>query len=186
MSIGSKVRQHREQLGLSQLALAEATQLSLRTVQRIESNATQPRGHSLSALARVFEIEIGDLLEPSNELSKENTSAIKTINASILAVIVVPFGNLIFPIYFWQKYRSIEVVDLAGRAIVNFQILWSLITYTLLAAVPFLVVRLELRLSPVLIVWALAVLLNLWMVFRMSKRLNRGDVSIYKIGLKLL
>ena len=44
----------REQKGFTQKTLAEATGLSLRTIQRLEAGNSEPKGHTLTVLAKAL------------------------------------------------------------------------------------------------------------------------------------
>ena len=48
------VKEIRAKSGWTQAMLAEKTGLSLRTIQRLESSNTPPKGYSLEVLANVF------------------------------------------------------------------------------------------------------------------------------------
>lgn len=67
MTLAQKVRELRMIAGSSQEELAFASQLSLRTIQRIENGETQPRGDSLKRLALALGVtteELTRLMEP--------------------------------------------------------------------------------------------------------------------------
>lgn len=49
----------------SQEELAIATQLSLRTIQRIESGETEPRGDTLKRLAKALNVSVDELTDVS-------------------------------------------------------------------------------------------------------------------------
>ena len=57
MSLGEKIKEIRLQRGLTQGQLADATSITLRTIQRIENNEVNPSSHSLNELSRVLEID---------------------------------------------------------------------------------------------------------------------------------
>ena len=65
MSDSNKFRSLRLSRAWSQEQLAELSGLSVRTVQRIE-NGDQPSLETLSALAAVFEVSVGDLSGPDS------------------------------------------------------------------------------------------------------------------------
>ncbi len=182
MSKGELIKHYRESAGLSQTLLAEKAKLSLRTVQRIENDETDPRGHSLNALAAALNLSVFDLTTNSDQISEEVLSQVKAINASALFGVVFPFGSLLFPNYYWRKFKSNGQVNSVGRRIINFQILWSIVTYLLLVVAPFVGRALNLSIPLILILWILALLVNVIMVFRMSKQLAIGNLDIYKTG----
>ena len=60
-SLAATLVAHRKRLGLSQEELAEAAQLNLRTIQRLEKGETLPRGFTLQALAHALALPIETL-----------------------------------------------------------------------------------------------------------------------------
>ncbi len=58
--VGSLVRLHRNQAGLSQAELAEQSDRSLELVGRVERGAVGPSLETLEAFARVLGVEVGD------------------------------------------------------------------------------------------------------------------------------
>ncbi len=61
-TLAQRIKQLRVFSGFSQEELSERTELSLRTIQRIENGETQPRGYSLQRLAEVLGTTPADLL----------------------------------------------------------------------------------------------------------------------------
>jgi len=55
-ALANKVKELRTSKGLSQEELAVRSQLSLRTVQRIEGNETEPRGDTLKRLSTALSV----------------------------------------------------------------------------------------------------------------------------------
>jgi transcriptional regulator with XRE-family HTH domain len=56
-SIADRLKKRRVEIGLSQQELADKTKLSLRTIQRIENNETQPRDITLQLLYNVLDLK---------------------------------------------------------------------------------------------------------------------------------
>lgn len=186
MSIGSEVRKYRKGAGLSQADLAEKTMLSLRTIQRIENDKNTPRGYTVKAIAEALNIAPEQLAESKPADDDRVLQKLELINLSILSFIIIPFGNLIFPIMIWRKYSYGELVDQVGRRIINFQITWSLITYTLLSISPFLNGHLNTSFPIIFGVLIGAYVINISVVLQTSKRLKAGDYNIDKHSLKFL
>ena len=80
--VAERIRQRRTQKGYSQEFLAESASISVRTLQRIEGGQTEPRGHTLIALARALDMPVEDLMDFTK---KENNSILHAINLSALA-----------------------------------------------------------------------------------------------------
>ena len=185
MSIGSEVRKYRKGAGLSQADLAEKTMLSLRTIQRIENDKNTPRGYTIKAIAQALDIAPEQLAE-SKSADDRVLQKLELINLSVLSFIIIPFGNLIFPIMIWRKYSYRELVDQVGRRIINFQITWSLITYTLLSISPFLNGLFDTSFPIIFTVLIAAYIINISAVLETTKRLKVGDYDIDKRSFKFL
>lgn len=56
--LSERIRQRRLQKGYSQEFLADSAKVSIRTLQRIEGGQTEPRGHTLIALADALDVAI--------------------------------------------------------------------------------------------------------------------------------
>lgn len=61
LDLASKIKNLRLQKGLSQEKLADDSQLSLRTIQRIENNESEPRGYTLNRLAESLGVMVEEL-----------------------------------------------------------------------------------------------------------------------------
>jgi transcriptional regulator with XRE-family HTH domain len=54
MHVGQKIKEARKTKGFSQEELAERAKINLRTVQRIETNESEPRGTTLNLICGVI------------------------------------------------------------------------------------------------------------------------------------
>lgn len=61
--IGSRLRQLRDEAGLTRRQLSDATQVSVRTIARIELENRLPRVVKLQALARALNVSVAQLLD---------------------------------------------------------------------------------------------------------------------------
>ena len=61
--IGTKIKEIRLKKGMSQEELAETSQVSLRTIQRIENNENEPRGKTMQLICESLGIPIEELLD---------------------------------------------------------------------------------------------------------------------------
>ncbi len=186
MSIGKNVWKHRKAAGLSQADLAEKTLLSLRTIQRIENDKNTPRSYTISVLAEALGTEPGTLTEEKPTDHRLLSKRIASINLAVLSMVIIPFGNLIFPIVLWNRYAYNEVIDEAGRNVINFQITWSLITYTLLAFSPFANDWLDTTFPIIFMVLITAMVVNIAVVFRTASRIRSENYEVSKWSLRLL
>lgn len=171
---------------MSQSELAERSGLSLRTIQRIENDKNDPRGYTLKVLSEALSIPFEELSPVARHPTEEARRTIGLINLSALSAFIIPFGNLIVPIMLWSKYNSHPEIDRAGSRIVNFQVLWSLVTYSLLIVAPFIDSRISLPVPLIFMVLSVAFLINLIAVLLAAKKIREGNFQVYKIGLRLL
>lgn len=73
MELGSHIKRHRAERGLSQEALAEAIYVSRQTVSNWETGKTYPDVHSLLLLSHLFDVSVDDLIKGDVETMKATT-----------------------------------------------------------------------------------------------------------------
>jgi len=124
-NLGEKIKNLRIEKGWSQEDLASSASLNLRTIQRIENNHNQARGKTLQLICQALEIPIKDL-----NIQKRNSKPhLIILYLSTMSFFIAPFLNVILPYLIWQSGRHyINEMEEAGKRLINFQILWSLIT----------------------------------------------------------
>jgi len=66
MEFGTRLKEIRTNLNISQKELSEQTRLTLRTIQRIENNEVKPSLHSIKVISEALEIESSELIEKSD------------------------------------------------------------------------------------------------------------------------
>lgn len=184
MSVGAKIHKHRKELGLSQVELAEKTGLSLRTIQRIEKERNVPRGYTLRVLAEGLDLDLTHLAEEKVQPIERPQRQLEMINLSVLTFLIVPFGNLIFPVLTWQRLGHLKEVDELGRRVINFQITWSIITYSLLAISPFVNGKVPTSFPIIFMVLIGAWAFNIYCVMTMARKIKAGDFDVYKVAWK--
>lgn len=136
--------------GYSRAVLAERARLSIKTIQRLESGQTVPRGHTLQQLAEALNLDIQDLTRfaaaapavteetpPPPPFDPSAHTRLKYLNVSALLILLFPLGNLLPPLYHWWKYRHLPLIQSVGGAIVSFQILWTIFSALALIFAPF-------------------------------------------------
>ncbi|WP_184549601.1 helix-turn-helix domain-containing protein [Mucilaginibacter sp. FT3.2] len=122
-----KIKELRTKMGLSQGELAELSQLNLRTVQRIESGDTEPRGDSLKRLANALNVMPNDLIEWTE---KEDKGILIFLNLSALAFIAFPLMGGIVPLTIYMlKKDQVKNINETGKKLLNFQITWCLLIF---------------------------------------------------------
>lgn len=148
LSLGQKIKEYRMRAAVSQEELAARTGLSLRTIQRIENEETQPRGDSLRRLAEALGVEVevlmegvdaaggdirgkdtsgGDVREGEGKPLREDRGFLALLALSPLTFILFPGLGIVAPLIFWiMKKEEVREVKEIGREILNFQITWLL------------------------------------------------------------
>ncbi|MFA5668229.1 MAG: helix-turn-helix domain-containing protein [Balneolaceae bacterium] len=122
------IKHHRISRGLSQEKLAEIADVSLRTIQRLESGESEPRGDTVIRIAKALDIAPGDLLQYKKE---EDRTYLKTLHISAFSFLLFPLLGILLPFFLWiTKKDQIDKVDCHGKQIINFQITWSLLLFT--------------------------------------------------------
>ncbi|MEJ7693487.1 helix-turn-helix domain-containing protein [Daejeonella sp.] len=123
MYLADKIKTLRTKAGMSQEQLAERSQLSLRTVQRIENGETTARGDTLKRIAAALDIPAGEFLEYSDG---GNNRLIGLVNVSALSFLVFPFLGFIIPFLIWSLNRhKVQELTPAAHKVLNFQITWT-------------------------------------------------------------
>lgn len=126
-TIGAKIVEIRKRKGLTQEQLSDLSKINLRTLQRIEKGATEPRSETLSNICRVLEVQMEDLLDYGK---RDDLKFLKYFHLSVLACLFFPIGNVLLPMILWLTKRDqIIGLDEQGRNVLNFQILWSILFY---------------------------------------------------------
>lgn len=179
--------------GLSQELLAEKCGITLRTVQRIEKDKSIPRPYTLKVIADTLNLKVVDLETNFNSEQKTSTtseitinhslSKINLINSSALLGIFFPFLNFIAPTIFWKLNNKNPLVRERGLKIINFQILWTLFSISILV-VAFLYLRstgifVFRGISIEFLIYLFLLIVNVFFIFKNSIQLNKGNMDIY-------
>lgn len=83
-TIGQKIRERRERLGMTQRELAEKAELSIRAVSAYECGRANPRGTNVSRLCRVLNVSEAYLTNPAiedPEYGKEEAPFVDAVRA---------------------------------------------------------------------------------------------------------
>ncbi len=182
------IRTLREQLGYTQSDLAEQTNLSIRTIQRVESGQTVPKGHTLNVLVEALGVDKMELQKPIKLESRdsEEDTKLKLLNLSALCFIGIPFGNILVPFIIWEKYKKYSKVNQIGREILNFQITWTLGTVLMLIISPFLQDFIPWNFSLMLVLSLLAVFINIYFIIHTAQSLNRRNYDLLPLKIQFL
>jgi len=126
-NLGNTIKEIRISKGFSQEELANASLLNLRTIQRIEKNATRPYPKTLALISEALDVDLEQIILKEN---KEDRRYFQILHLSPLAMIFMPLGNIIAPLVLWfVRKNSIIGLKKAGANLLNFQVLWTLISY---------------------------------------------------------
>ena len=122
MTIGQFIKKTRLKKGMTQEELAAKTDISVRTIQRIENGDVDPRSFTLQTLASVLEIDYDEFLSYSKdelitEQSQKDNIWLALLHLSGLFILLIP--SII--IWIWQKDKIRNIREHAID-VVNFQL----------------------------------------------------------------
>lgn len=150
MSLGSKVVSARKSKGLTQEQLAERASVTVRTIQRIESDDSIPRDYTLKAIAAALGMPLEDFISVRSCLNKvctaylsvqeeklaeptESRHFLQLLNLSAFSYLVVPFIHFLIPIFLLKKRKGKDnVLQTTGQRIIRQQIYWTVSTHFLM------------------------------------------------------
>ena len=76
--LGEKISQLRKQKGLTQEELIEKCNISVRTIQRIESGEVTPRSYTLKTILNVLDYDLSQIQDEDDQSSSSDKSSRKT------------------------------------------------------------------------------------------------------------
>ncbi len=188
MHVGENISLLRKNKGMSQEMLAGRCQVSLRTIQRIESGSAQPRPYTLKMIADALDTTMVQLTPLSAEPHADVVNDLRKlslINLSALLVVIVPLSNIILPFILWRKNQLAIPLRQSAVRIISFQILWTLATLLLLACtamfiIPAMGAAVIGHFPPlILIVYGSMLIVNLVSIIAAAIRLQHGEISVY-------
>ena len=140
MKTGQLIRELRLKKGITQEELAARTDISVRTIQRIESGDVDPRAFTLQAIAAALEVDYEVLVSAETDLTasteKENSRRLPLLHLSGVLLLIIP------PIILWiWKRDKVQNMRKHGIDVINFQLSTSLylIPCVLFSIYPFLI-----------------------------------------------
>jgi len=129
-----RVKELRNQKGMSQEILAEESGLSLRTIQRIENGETNPTGDTLKRLSNALNVNPDELIDWT---IKEDKGYLTFLNLSALTFIFFPLLGILVPFILWTSKRDkLKDINKIGKDLINFEITWTITLFF----IPFLLV----------------------------------------------
>jgi len=187
IDLAKKIKELRTRKGFSQDELAETAQINLRTVQRIESGETEPRGDTLKRLANALNVTSDELIDWAEQ---EDNGFLVFLNLSALSFIAFPLLGIIVPLTLWfLKKDKIKNLNEMGKRLMNFQISWCILLFLLyaLSIITFLFFNIDVyRIQLALLIIALLYVINGIFIIVNSYRSYKGKKVFYKPALRLL
>lgn len=128
-SVSKNLIYQRKLKGYSQEELSGKTNVTVRTIQRIEKGDVNPHLQTVKLLAAALEIEVDELLvleDPKEEAIQKKWLLL--MHGTPILGLILPLCNIFFPLFLWiHKREDNKVYDTHGRAIVNFQITMTIL-----------------------------------------------------------
>ena len=182
-----RVKELRNQKGMSQEFLAEESGLSLRTIQRIEKGESNPTGESLKRLANALDVSPDDLIDWS---IKEDKSYLIYLNLSALTFLFFPLLGILIPFIIWtSKKGKIKNINKLGKDLINFEITWTMMLF-LTPILMFVLSKVELvkhiNLNMFFIVIGVLYLINMILILINTLRVSNDKEVIYFPQIKFL
>jgi transcriptional regulator with XRE-family HTH domain len=154
MALDQRIAEARKQKGLTQEELADATNLTVRTIQRIESGESMPRSFTIKAIAAALDTNYEALtasLSTADSSAPDPSSApvtaetlphtktgadkhlLELVCLSCFSFLVIPLLHFLIPAYLLRRAKdaSPETVSF-GRRLIKKQVYWIVALYFLL------------------------------------------------------
>lgn len=126
--IAEKIKQTRTQKGFSQEKLAEKTNLSLRTIQRVENGKSDPRGNTIIRIADALNVTVDTFIDSQKE---ENKRYLASLHVSAFSFLLFPLLGIILPLLLWiSKKSQIKRLTSQAKKLLSFQITWTIVLCT--------------------------------------------------------
>ncbi len=123
METGKLIKELRLKKGMTQEELAEKTEVSARTIQRIENGEVDPRAYTLQMIARALEVEYSLFTEnePDEEKEKQRVRDNNWLGLLHFSGII----PLIFPtVLIWHRKRdTVKGISVHYRDVISFQLM---------------------------------------------------------------
>ncbi len=182
-----RLKELRNQKGMSQEVLADESGLSLRTIQRIENGETNPTGDSLKRLSNALNLNPDELIDWS---IKEDKRYLTFLNLSTLTFLFFPMLGILVPFILWTSRKGkIKNINKLGKDLINFEITWTI----LLFFIPFLLFLISkigllenLALSKIFIIIGAMYFINLIFILINTVRISNEKDVIYYPQIKFL
>jgi len=128
-SIAKNLVYQRKLKGYTQEELSGRTEVTVRTIQRIEKGDVSPHLQTVRLLATALDIEVKDLL-PLENPKEENIQKkwLLLLHSIPFLGFIIPLANILVPLFLWiHKREDNKLYDIHGAKVINFQISMSLL-----------------------------------------------------------
>ena len=123
MEPGKLIRELRTRKGMTQEELAEKTEVSARTIQRIENGEVDPRAYTLQMIAKALEVDFSMFVEGESDESREvkrvsDINWLGLLHLSGMIPVIVP------TVLIWNsKKDEIKGISDHYRSVITFQLM---------------------------------------------------------------
>jgi len=186
--LSETLKHYRRLKTFSQEGLAEASGISIRTIQRIETGESVGSAYTIKKLATTLGIDVSNLTDVITTDHPDHVNSRKKlnlVNLSALSVILLPLSNIIFPLLILSKNRNDSLLNESGRKILNFQVLWTLSTVGLIFIIPLLFLLFNLFRGGSIPLWIavyyVCVMVNVCCTLRFSVAINNQQRFLDRI-----
>ena len=188
-TISNNLKHLRRMQNVSQQGLADASGISIRTIQRIESGESIGSAYTIDTLANALHITSSDLI--TNEIAsltskkEDPLGRLKLLNLSAFSIILIPLSNLIIPFIIYFRNKDNALMAQEGRRIISFHILWTFCTLALMLILPLLLMSFQVfRASsmPIAVpVYLICVSINIYFTTRIAMSFNKPNSILENI-----
>lgn len=138
MDIHKNITLARKKKGLTQEQLAELANVTVRTIQRVESGENVPRAFTVKTIAEALGTSFEELTNGSQDdhSSKANYTPdvekerhfLQLFCLSCFGYLVIPFVHFLVPVYVLKRWGSSHPTTIAfGRSVIRQQIYWVVV-----------------------------------------------------------
>jgi transcriptional regulator with XRE-family HTH domain len=149
MNLHQKIVQARNKLGLTQEEVAAAAQVTVRTIQRIESGESTPRKFTLKLIANALHTPFEELNAPvedipatvvvpdnaalpglqSIKIIDDEVNFLKLLCLSCFSYLLIPYVHFLIPVHLLKKRKEANQAVLRfARQVIQNQIVWVIAT----------------------------------------------------------
>ncbi len=154
MALDQRIAEARKQKGLTQEELADATNVTVRTIQRIESGESMPRSFTIKAIAAALDTSYEALTAtPSPNITSPhdrppapthaegmphtntgtNKYLLELVSLSCFSFLVIPLVHFLLPAYLLRRAKDASPETIFfGRRVIKKQVYWLVALYFLL------------------------------------------------------